>query len=101
MVGATLKFVSISHNMFCFVNKRRTQIKVLYWQRSGFCLWHAGSEGPGDLRSRNRQVTAAVGAKEKLAPPSLVGGGKHRRRQRRQRHQLPRTSFEVLARLGP
>jgi len=21
------------------VNKRRTQIKVLYWQRSGFCLW--------------------------------------------------------------
>ena len=25
--------------MFCFVNKRRNQIKVLYWQRTGFCLW--------------------------------------------------------------
>jgi transposase len=28
-----------SRNLFCFVNKRRNQIKVLYWQRTGFCLW--------------------------------------------------------------
>ena len=39
MVEATLKFDPFSHNLFCFVNKRRTQIKVLYWQRTGFCLW--------------------------------------------------------------
>ena len=39
MVEATLKFDPFSRNLFCFVNKRRTQIKVLYWQRSGFCLW--------------------------------------------------------------
>ena len=25
--------------LFLFVNKRRNQIKVLYWQRTGFCLW--------------------------------------------------------------
>lgn len=39
MIEATLKFDSFSRNLFCFVNKRRNQIKVLYWQRSGFCLW--------------------------------------------------------------
>ena len=39
LVEATLKFDPFSRNLFCFVNKRRTQIKVLYWQRTGFCLW--------------------------------------------------------------
>jgi transposase len=39
MIEATLKFDPFSRNLFCFVNKRKNQIKVLYWQRSGFCLW--------------------------------------------------------------
>jgi transposase len=39
LVEATLKFDPFSRNLFCFVNKFRNQIKVLYWQRSGFCLW--------------------------------------------------------------
>jgi transposase len=38
-VEATLKYDPFSRNLFCFVNKRRNQIKVLYWQRTGFCLW--------------------------------------------------------------
>jgi hypothetical protein len=29
----------IRRNLFCFTNKRKKQIKLLYWQRSGFCLW--------------------------------------------------------------
>ena len=37
MVEATLRFDPFSRNLFCFTNKRRNQIKVLYWQRSGFC----------------------------------------------------------------
>jgi transposase len=39
LVEATLKFDPFSRNLYGFVNKRRNQIKVLYWQRSGFCLW--------------------------------------------------------------
>ena len=39
MIEAALRFDPFSRNLFCFVNKRRNQIKVLYWQRSGFCLW--------------------------------------------------------------
>ena len=36
MVEATLKYDPFSRNLFCFVNKRKNQIKVLYWQRTGF-----------------------------------------------------------------
>lgn len=39
LVEASLKYDPFSRNLFCFVNKRKNQIKVLYWQRSGFCLW--------------------------------------------------------------
>lgn len=39
VVEATLRFDPFSRNLFCFTNRRRNQIKVLYWQRSGFCLW--------------------------------------------------------------
>ena len=39
LVEATLRFDPFSRNLFCFANKRRNQVKVLYWQRSGFCLW--------------------------------------------------------------
>jgi transposase len=40
LVEAALKFDPFSRNIYGFVNERRNQIKVLYWQRSGFCLWH-------------------------------------------------------------
>ena len=39
MVEATRKYDPFSRNLYCFVNKRKNQIKVLYWQRTGFCLW--------------------------------------------------------------
>ncbi|XXG32170.1 MAG: IS66 family insertion sequence element accessory protein TnpB [Ferrovum myxofaciens] len=29
----------LSGHLFCFINRRANQIKVLYWDRSGFCLW--------------------------------------------------------------
>lgn len=29
----------LSGHLFVFINRRATQMKVLYWDRSGFCVW--------------------------------------------------------------
>lgn len=29
----------VSGRLFVFINRRATQMKVLYWDRSGFCIW--------------------------------------------------------------
>jgi len=28
-----------SGHLFCFCNQRHKQVKILYWDRTGFCLW--------------------------------------------------------------
>jgi transposase len=30
----------LSGHLFCFFNKRGDKVKVLYWDRGGFCLFH-------------------------------------------------------------
>jgi transposase len=29
----------LSGDLFVFINRRATQMKVLYWDRTGFCVW--------------------------------------------------------------
>jgi len=29
----------LSGHVFAFINRRGTQIKAIYWDRTGFCLW--------------------------------------------------------------
>ncbi len=29
----------LSGSLFVFINRGATQMKILYWNRSGFCLW--------------------------------------------------------------
>lgn len=39
LIEASLRYDPFSRNLFCFTNKRRNQVKILYWEESGFCLW--------------------------------------------------------------
>ena len=38
LIEGSLKYDPFSRNLFCFTNKRRNRIKVL-WEKSGFYLW--------------------------------------------------------------
>jgi transposase len=40
LVVDRLKMDPLSGHLFVFGNRRRNMVKVLYWDRSGFCLWH-------------------------------------------------------------
>jgi len=35
-----LELDPFSGNIFVFCNRRQTMLKILYWERNGFCLWH-------------------------------------------------------------
>jgi len=39
LVQTQLELDPLSGHLFVFCNRRRTMIKVLYWDRNGFCLW--------------------------------------------------------------
>lgn len=34
-----LQLDAMSGQLFAFISRRGTQIKILYWDRSGFCVW--------------------------------------------------------------
>lgn len=46
----------LSGRLFVFINRRATQMKVLYWDRTGFCIWAKRLE-QGRFLSDWRHVT--------------------------------------------
>ena len=46
----------LSGRLFVFINRRATQMKVLYWDRTGFCVWAKRLE-QGRFVSDWRKVT--------------------------------------------
>mgnify|MGYP001609216193 FL=1 len=39
LVEAELSLSPFSAKLFVFTDRRRTGVKILYWERNGFCLW--------------------------------------------------------------
>ena len=40
LVEEALELDPFSEHLFVFCNRRRDKVKILYWERNGFCLWH-------------------------------------------------------------
>ena len=40
LVEQALDLSPFSGDLFVFCNRQRRIIKILYWDRNGFCLWH-------------------------------------------------------------
>lgn len=52
----------LSGHLFVFINRRATQMKVLYWDRSGFCIWAKRLESGrfvSDWRARTWRSSAS------------------------------------------
>ena len=50
-------------DVFIFINKRRTQIKLLMWDNDGFCIYHKRLEkGTFELPSTSGQSKATLSA---------------------------------------
>lgn len=39
LVESVLSLDPFSAQLFVFCNRRRDRVKILYWERNGFCLW--------------------------------------------------------------
>ena len=46
LVSRQLQLDPFAGHLFGFCNRSRTIIKLLYWDRNGFCLWHKRLERP-------------------------------------------------------
>ncbi len=40
LVADRLELDPLSGHLFAFCNRKRNMVKILYWDRNGFCLWH-------------------------------------------------------------
>ena len=44
IVEQEMQLSPFSGALFVFCNRKRDRMKVLYWDRTGFCLWYKGME---------------------------------------------------------
>lgn len=63
LVGDVLKQNPMSGHLFVFRNRRGDRLKILYWDRSGFCIWYKLLESgsfrfPESLGSRPLEISA-------------------------------------------
>lgn len=82
----------LSGHLFVFVNRRGTQIKVLYFDVSGFCVWAKRLEAGrfiGDWRKVQTREMDWTGLK------LLLEGIEPKRVRKRYRHALPAQSHEA------
>src|SRR3989338_11574762 len=89
LVESSLSLGPFSGSLFVFTNRRRNILKILYWDRNGFCLWQKRLEkhrfrwpepGCKVLEIEGRELswllegldTRGVKAHERLSYTSLV-----------------------------
>jgi transposase len=64
MVEQALSLNPFTGDLFVFCNRRRNMIKVLYWDKNGFCLWHKRLEKHRFKWPRTEQELLLIGTRE-------------------------------------
>jgi len=83
-----LKESPVSGALFVFINKRQTHIKILYFDRSGYCLWAKRLEqGRFNYPQREGEKQSLNGTQLKLILEGIEV--KNTRQNKRYNHPLP------------
>ena len=53
-----------SGNLFCFCNRSRTIVKILYWDKNGFCVWQKKISREKFYWPRNEAEASTIKAEE-------------------------------------
>ena len=64
LVEDSLCLDPFSGHLFVFCNRSRTILKVLYWDRNGFCLWQKRLEKHRFTWPQDRKEVMEIGATE-------------------------------------
>jgi transposase len=64
LVEDTLRLDPFSGHLFVFCNQGHTILKVLYWDRNGFCLWQKRLEKHRFKWPQNRDEVMEIGPRE-------------------------------------
>jgi len=64
MVEQALSLNPFSGDLFAFCNRRRNMIKILYWDKNGFCLWHKRLEEHRFKWPRTEKEVFLIGPRE-------------------------------------
>ena len=89
LVSGAMKLDAFAGHLFCFSNRRRDRVKILYWDRDGFAVWSKRLEEgtyamplAESVEERRREITAQdLGA--------LLSGIDLSQAKRRKRYQRP------------
>jgi transposase len=64
LVSQRFSLDPFSGHMFAFSNRRRTVVKVLYWDHNGFCLWQKRLERERFRWPESREEVLEIGHRE-------------------------------------
>ena len=86
----------MSGALFVFINRRATQMKVLYWDRTGFCVWAKRLEQRRFIADWSRLATREM---DWTALKLLLEGIEVKRVHRRYQHDA--NSADLVGYRGP
>ena len=64
LVEQAMDLDPFSGDLFVFCNRKRTIIKILYWDHNGFCLWHKRLEKHRFKWPQTGQETLLIGSEQ-------------------------------------
>jgi transposase len=64
LVQMQLRLDPFAGHLFAFCNRRRNMVKILYWDRNGFCIWHKRLERHRFIWPESREQALSLDSRQ-------------------------------------